>query len=249
MITLAQSALVEGASAAFWCHHGVGAHGPHPLLFCAQVDWGPGGQSLRVFAVPHNRSSQHPAALLHTHPSTLPPDGIRAPIPSPTAPLLPCGCGTLFLLPGHTCLGASGVTVTRASTPVSWSSCRTTLVVLHKVRAAQTGPTLIPSIPLTGAVSHLSSALISTHLAFHWEDTCAQRTVASPSTAQLSHLRVHCARRTHLRRYAPLQTLSPLQECGFPRLALGDSDSVRLADAVWPQESSWSPTVLLPTRN
>ena len=74
---------------------------------------------MQVFAVPHNRSSQHPAALLHTHPSTPPPDGVRAPIPSPTAPVLPCGCGALFLLPGCACLRAVGVTVTRASTPVS----------------------------------------------------------------------------------------------------------------------------------
>lgn len=37
---------------------------------------------------------------------------------------------------------------------------------LHKVRTAQAGPALIATIPLTGAISHLSS-LISAHLVFH----------------------------------------------------------------------------------
>ena len=166
MITLAQSALAEGnvccvlMSSQGWRSRATSP--PPPLLHTGGL-----GSRGSVFAVPHNRSSQHPTAVLHTHPSSPLHHVIRAPIPSPSGRLPKCGCGTLFLLPGRTCPRAVGVTVTRASTPMSQSPCRTVLVILHKVRDAQTGPTLIPSIPLTGAVSHLSSALISTHLVFH----------------------------------------------------------------------------------
>ena len=249
MITLAQSALVEGASAAFWCRHRVGAHGPHPLLFCTQVDWGPGGQSLQVFAVPHNRSSQHPTALLHTHPSTPPPDGVRAPIPSPTAPVLPCGCGALFLLPGCACLRAVGVTVTRASTPVSQISAEPHWSFYIRSEQPRRAPPLFPASPLQ-VLFHAFLQPWSPHTLHFTEKTHVLRgrwhlppqassliwesTVPTEPTSAIMLL---------------FRPSLPLQECGFPRLSLGDSDSVRLADAMWPQESSWSPTALLPTRN
>ena len=97
---------------------------------------------------PATRWSQSPDSQPH---SSRPAMWLWCPLPPPRM-CLPQGCW---------CDSDQGV---HTSVP---NLCRTTLVVLHKVRAAQTGPTLIPSIPLTGAVSRLSSALISTHLAFH----------------------------------------------------------------------------------
>ena len=148
MITLAQSALAEGnvccvlMSSQGWRSRAASSP-PPPLLHTGGL-----GSRGSVFAVPHNRSSQHPAAVLHTHPITPLPHGIRAPIPSPSGPLPKCGCGTLFLLPGRTCPRAVGVTVTRASTPVSQSPCRTARLLYIRSEMPRQAPPLFPASPL-----------------------------------------------------------------------------------------------------
>ena len=166
MITLAQSALAEGnvccvlMSSQGWrsraasppptssAHRWTGVQG---VSLCSPSQQKQPASRCRPAHTPH-----HPTAPWNQSPDSQPfrppPQmWLRHPLPPPRT-YLPQSCW---------CDSDQGI---HTSVP---KSLQNRAVTLHKIRDAQTGPTLIPSIPLTGAVSHLSSALISTHLVFH----------------------------------------------------------------------------------
>ena len=119
-----------------------------------------------ILCGPHDRSSHQRLPPLHTHAPA--PHGPTESEPHSSAPLpavrfSSASSSSRDVLPRDCwCDGGPGHPHPCPKVPAG-PHC----TGLHTVRTAQTGPTLIATTPLTGAISHLLSTLISAHLVFH----------------------------------------------------------------------------------
>lgn len=113
---------------------------------------------------PHDRSSHHRLPALHTHAQA--PHGPMESEPHSSAPLPSVRCSSASsssrdVLPRDCWHDGDPGHPRQCPKVPAGPHC----IGLHKVRAAQTGPTLIATTPLS--ISHLLSSLISAHLVFH----------------------------------------------------------------------------------